>query len=112
MTLANGKTSTYKFLNEMEHDNYYPPQLVAKGKFILQGLCLQIEAQRPQTLEQLFQLTHEATEQFNRLSDEFDEQGSELETVARENIAKDVDFIAQAYGFHEDLESLIQNREW
>lgn len=110
--MTNDKTSTYAFLNEMENDSYYPPQLVTKGKFILHDLCLQIEAQRPQTSEQLSKLTHAATEQFNQLSGEFDEQDSELETVARENIAKDVEFIAQAYGFQEDIEHLIENCEW
>lgn len=112
MTLTNDKTNTYRFLSAMENDGYFPPQLVAKGKLILQDLCLQIEAKRPQTSEQLIELTQATTEQFNQLETEFEEHGSELETVARENIAQDIDFIAQAYGFQEDVEELIANREW
>lgn len=112
MTLTNGSTSAYRFLSEMENDSYFPPQLVARGKQILHDLCFQIEAQRPQTPEQLFVLTHAATEQFNQLGVEFEAQDSELETGARENIGKDMDFIARAYGFQVDIENLIENREW
>ncbi|MFB9994835.1 DUF5713 family protein [Deinococcus oregonensis] len=112
MLLTNDQTSTYRFLSDMENDSYYPPQLVVKGQLLLHDLCLQIEAQRPQTPEQLTELTHAATEQFNQLRDAFEEQGSELETVAREDIAQDIAFIAQAYGFQEDIEDLIENREW
>lgn len=112
MTLMNDQTNIYRFLSAMENDGYYPSELVAKGKLILHNLCLQIEAKRPQTSEQLTELTRAATEQFNQLGSEFEEQGSELETVARENIAQDIDFIAQAYGFQEDVEDLIENRDW
>lgn len=112
MTLKNDQTSTYRFLSDMENDSYYPAPLVAKGQIILHDLCLLIEARRPQTSEQLTELTHEATAQFNRLGGEFKAQGSELETAARENIAQDVAFIAQAYGFQEDVEVLIESREW
>ncbi len=112
MTLTNDHTSTYTFLSDMEHDPYFPPELVAKGKRILIDLCLQIEAKRPQTSQQLTELTRVATERFNQLGSEFEAYGSELETVARENIAQDVAFIAQAYGFQEDVEVLIENREW
>ncbi|WP_019012032.1 DUF5713 family protein [Deinococcus aquatilis] len=112
MTLKNDQTSKYPFLRDMENDPYYPPQFVSKGQAILHDLCLQIEAGRPQTSEQLTALTHAATAQFNQLGREFEEQGSGLETAARENIAQDVAFIAQAYGFQEDVEMLIENREW
>jgi hypothetical protein len=50
-------------------------------------LCLQIEAQKPDGLGQLYALTLVATERFNDLQQEFDEQGSEIETAARECIA-------------------------
>lgn len=68
MTLKNDQISTYRFLSDMENDRYYPPQLVAKGQVILHDLCLQIEAGRPQTSEQLTELTHAATAQFNQRS--------------------------------------------
>ncbi len=35
-----------------------------------------------------------------------------LETVARECIGRDFDFIAKAYGFETDPETIIATREW
>lgn len=112
MTLTNEETRIYAFLEEMHNDTYYPVELVAKGQGILHALCLQIEAAHLQTPEELFALTHAATEQFNQLNVEFEAQDSELETGARENIGKDMAFIAEAYGFQVDVEDLIENREW
>ena len=43
----------------------------------------------------LYKLTDKVTEKFNDL---------EFETVTREIIAKDFDFIVKAYGFNVDLE--------
>ncbi len=44
-------------------------------------------------------VTGAATEEFNRLEAEFEAAGSEIETVAREEIAEDFAFVASAYGF-------------
>jgi Family of unknown function (DUF5713) len=54
-----------------------------------------------------------ATEEFNDLESDFDEAGSELETVAREVIAENFWAIANAYGFADaDIEDLIATRDW
>lgn len=54
-----------------------------------------------------------ATEQFNALQAEFEAAGSEIETVAREVIAGDFQFIALAYGFADaDVEELTAERDW
>jgi hypothetical protein len=58
-------------------------------------------------------IDHAATERFNDLQQEFEEQGSEIETAARECIAADFEAIAKAYGFEDaDVEELIALREW
>ena len=50
---------------------------------------------------------------FNVLGAEFDAAGSEIETMAREEIGGEFHFIAQAYGFEgADAEKLIATREW
>jgi hypothetical protein len=47
------------------------------------------------------------------LAGEFEDAGSEIETVARECIGDDFDFIARAYGFGDvDTEELIATRDW
>ncbi len=113
MSLSNSKMADYRFLAEMYDDAYYPSALVKKGADILVELCQQIEAQKPDGLGQLYALTLVATERFNDLQQEFDEQGSEIETVARGCIGTDFLAIAHAYGFDDaDGETLISERDW
>jgi hypothetical protein len=112
MPISNSKTSTFSFLKDMAADGYFPPPLVQKGQDILKRLCEEIESSRPSSLAELYALTHKATEEFNMLGAEFEDEGSELETAARENIGADFKFIAEAYGFDADIEELIAPREW
>lgn len=109
----NEALASYAFLQGMYDDGYFPNHVVDKGKAILLRLCDRIEAERPADLKALYVLTHAATEEFNDLESDFDEAGSELETVAREVIAEDFWAIANAYGFADaDIEDLIATRDW
>jgi hypothetical protein len=111
--LSNEKIKNYSFLEEMYEDGYFPNNCVDMGKEILVDLCRQIENTAPNSLEELYKLTHSATEKFNDLVDVFDEHDSEIETVARDCIGTDFSFIAAAYGFAEaDGEELISGRDW
>jgi len=112
MALSNERLKSYPFLAELYEDDYFPTDLVDKGRSILLRLCESIESERPQTLAALYQLTHAATEQFNQLNNEFEERGSEIETVARDAIGVDISTIAEAYGFSADDEELIAPRDW
>ncbi|EKE77801.1 hypothetical protein B3C1_00035 [Gallaecimonas xiamenensis 3-C-1] len=97
----------------MYRDSYFPDFLVDKIRGVLIDLCEKIEAQLPETPEALFLLTHSATESINDLGEEFEENGSELETEAREVMAENFDFIVKAYGFPDvDIEDVIAPREW
>lgn len=97
----------------MYRDAYFPDRLLDKGRDILLRLCARIEAERPVDLAGLYALTEGATEEFNRLQEEFWAAGSEIETVAREEIAEDFGFVASAYGFADaDLEELVAERDW
>ena len=111
--IQNEKTKNYEFLEYMSDDDFFPGFLVDKGKMILEDLCVQIEQQKPANLADLYKLTHKATDEFNALDEEFYENGSEIETGARECIAGDFEFIAISYGFENaDTEELIATREW
>jgi hypothetical protein len=110
--LQNEAVKSYKFLKDMYDDDYFPNFLVDKAKIILINLCFQIENKQPKNLEELYKLTHLATDKFNELQGEFEENDSEIETGARECIAMDFDFIAKAYNFDADLEELIATRDW
>jgi hypothetical protein len=112
MPITNEQLKSRHFLQEMYDDGYYPTFLVDKGKAILVRLCEAIEARKPADNDSLLQLTHAATDEFNALDDEFVENDSEIETVAREVIAGDFEFIVKAYGFDVDIEEVIGTRDW
>jgi hypothetical protein len=112
MAISNRTVAEHPFLAEMYADDYFPTSLVDKGKAILLRLCESIERERPKDTAALYALTHAATEEFNRLAEEFDAHDSELETAARDTIAEDFAWIAQAYGFDADIEELIAPRDW
>lgn len=112
MAIANEKLRDYGFLKEMYADGYFPDFLVDKGKAILIRLCERIEAEKPADLDALYALTNAATDEFNRLAEEFEQHDSEIETAARDCIGMDFEFIAQAYDFDADTEELIATRDW
>ncbi len=112
MSLTNDTLANHRFLQEMFDDGYFPDPQVKKGVQILVELCERIEAESPSSLDDLYPLTHEATEQFNELQEDFEEAGSEIETAARDCICENFAFIARAYGFDADIEELVATRDW
>ncbi|WP_330296193.1 DUF5713 family protein [Streptomyces sp. NBC_00503] len=113
MAITNEQAAGRAFLQPLYADDYFPDSVLDKGRGILLRLCERIEAERPADLAALYVLTGAATEEFNLLEAEFEEAGSEIETVAREEIAEDFWFVASAYGFADaDVEELIAPRDW
>ncbi|MFE7445562.1 DUF5713 family protein [Streptomyces chartreusis] len=113
MSISNEQVIAHPFLKALYRDDYYPDAVVDRGRGILLRLCERIEAERPAGLAELYLLTHAATDEFNALQDEFWAADSEIETVAREEIAEDFWFVAGAYGFADaDSEELIATRDW
>lgn len=110
--IKNPRILSHAFLADMYHDDYYPEQLVDKGKAILLALCEQLEKADASTPAEVYTLTHAATIRFNELNYEFENQDSEIETVAREAIAADIEFILLAYGYELDIEEAIAPRDW
>ncbi|MEZ4722830.1 MAG: DUF5713 family protein [Flavobacteriales bacterium] len=102
----------HDFLLAMYSDSYFPSHLVKKAESTLLKLCYRIESQNIKSLEDFYFLTHQTTKEFNELQNVFIENGSELETVARESIAMEFTFIAESYGFDADLEYMIAPRDW
>ncbi|MGW3229772.1 DUF5713 family protein [Kitasatospora sp. NPDC001095] len=113
MAITNQRVAEHAFLWGMYRDPYFPDHIVDKGKAVLVRLCERIEAERPADLTALYVLSHAATEEFNLLEAEFEAAGSEIETVAREEIAEDFWIVATAYGFTDvDVEELVAPRNW
>ncbi|MBY6307379.1 DUF5713 family protein [Streptomyces clavuligerus] len=113
MPITNQRAAAHAFLGELYADTYFPDHVLDRGRAILLRLCERIEAERPVDLAALYVLTRAATEEFNLLEAEFEAAGSEIETVAREEIGADFWFVASAYGFPDaDMEELIATRDW
>ncbi|MFE2042879.1 DUF5713 family protein [Streptomyces sp. NPDC059477] len=113
MPITDERAAGRVFLKLLHRDDYYPDHLVDKGRDILVRLCERIEAERPADVEAFYVLTHAATEEFNTLQEEFWAADSEIETVARDEIAMDFWFIAETYGFEDaDLEEVVAPRDW
>ncbi|KKD08816.1 DUF5713 family protein [Streptomyces sp. WM6386] len=113
MSMSNPQVTAYPFLKALYADDYYPDHVLDRAREILLRLCERIERERPADLAALYVLTHAATEEFNDLEAAFDAAGSEIETVAREEIGEQFWFIAHAYGFAAaDSEELISGRNW
>ncbi len=113
MKLTNEKINQYDLLADMYSDSYYPTFLVDKIKAILLEICQNIEEKQPKTLEELYKITNAGVLKINDLQDEFGENESELETVARDCMGMDFYFIAKAYDFNDaDIEALIDERDW
>ena len=51
MELTNEKVIEYSFLKDMYEDQYFPNNLVDKGKDILIDLCNKIETEKPKLLK-------------------------------------------------------------
>ena len=101
----------YKLLDEMYQDDYYPPFLVDKIKAEIQKVVDLLESGETDT-EVVQKKLDEAVLAINDLQEEFDENESEIETVARECIAATVAYILKWFDISIDTEEAIRERDW
>ena len=101
----------YKLLDEMYQDDYYPTFLVDKVKAQLQKVINLLESGETDT-EVVQEKLDEAVCAINDLQDEFYENDSEIETVARDCIGVTVGYILQWFGIPPDMEEAIRERDW
>ena len=101
----------YKLLDEMYQDDYYPAFLVDKVKDELQKVIDLLESGETDT-EVVQEKLDEAVCGINDLQEEFDENDSEIETVARDCIGVTVDYILKWFGIPIDMEEAIRERDW
>ena len=103
--------TNYKLLDEMYQDEYYPNFLVDKVKDELQKAINLLETGETDT-----KVIQETLDQvvcaINDLQEEFDENDSEIETVARDCIGETVGYILEWFGIPIDVEEAIRERDW
>lgn len=100
-----------EYLKDMYIDRYFPNFLVDKVKAELVKVVGFLE-QGNQNIEEIQAELDLAIHSINDLAEEFDENDSEIETVARESIAQTVVDILAFFGIEIDIEEAIRERDW
>ena len=101
----------YKLLDEMYQDDYYPAFLVDKVKDELQKVIDLLESGETD-IEVIQNTLDKAVCGINNLQDEFYENDSEIETVARDCIGDTVAYILEWFDIPINTEEAIRERDW
>lgn len=101
----------YEYLAEMYQDGYFPDFLVDKLKALMLELVEYLEPE-DKSVDQIQEKLDEIIVQTNEQQEEFVENESELETVARESIAQTVEDILSYYKIPIETEEAIRERDW
>lgn len=99
------------YLVDMYRDDYYPNFLVDKVKKFLQ-VAEQTLASEPTNLSAIQQALDVAVIGINELAEEFYANQSEIETMAREDIADTVMTLLEHYNITLDIEEALRERDW
>ncbi|BBI33562.1 DUF5713 family protein [Cohnella abietis] len=103
--------SNFIYLKDMYSDSYYPTFLVDKVKNQIVQVVTFLES-GTHTNDAIQAKLDEMTIAINELQEEFDQNDSEIETVARESIASTVEEILKFFDVDIDTETAIQERDW
>lgn len=101
----------YVLLSEMSCDEYFPDYLVDRIKMLMSEVIDYLETGE-ESLAKIQGKLDEMTLAINDLQEQFEDQGSEIETVARDDIGVSVGYILDWFGVNIKLEDAIGEREW
>ena len=99
------------YLVDMYRDPYYPDFLVNKVKGLIVEVVNYLETGE-QDMDQIQAKFDVMTIGINDLEEEFGQNGSEIETVARDSIGQTVIDILKHYQIDIDVEEAIRERDW
>ena len=99
------------YLVDMYNDEYFPRFLVDKIKVLMMEGVQLLESGETD-IERIQEKFDEITVGINNLEEEFDENDSEIETVARESIGKILRDIIKHFNLNVDDETLMRERYW
>ncbi|MBF0715936.1 DUF5713 family protein [Gemelliphila palaticanis] len=103
--------TNYKLLEEMYEDSYFPNFLVDKVKNEIQKVITLLENGETD-LDTIQDKLDEIVVEINDLQDEFYENESEIETVARDSIGTTIEYILNWFDINIDIEEAIRERDW
>ena len=101
----------FEYLKEMYDDEYFPNFLVDKLRDTIKEVVVFIE-EGNHSKEDIQHVLDRMTLKTNELQEEFDENDSEIETVARDSIGLTVENILKYFEIDIEIEEAIREREW
>lgn len=101
----------YILLKDMVDDDYYPKFLVEKVKEKILPVINLLE-KGEENIEIIQNELDKMTLAINDLEEEFEENDSEIETVARDAIGVTIEYILNWFNIDIDVETAIREREW
>ena len=102
---------SYLLLEEMVNDDYYPKFLVEKVKEQILHVIRLLESGETNR-DVIQEKLDEMTLAINELEEEFEENDSEIETVARDSIGVTIGYVLDWFGIDIDIETAIRERDW
>lgn len=103
--------ASHGYLPDMYRSSFYPDPLVDKVRDQLASIVAYLDEGKHSS-HALQTRCDAMTDAINELGDAFFDAGSELETVAREDIAATLRKIFATYGVTMDIEHALRKREW
>lgn len=101
----------FQLIAEMYRDGYFPDFLVDKVRELIQNVIDFLETGE-RDLYEIQRKFDEMTIGINDLEEEFENNNSELETVARDSIAVTVMYILKWFDIDIDVDDAIGARDW
>jgi uncharacterized protein (UPF0305 family) len=101
----------FEYLPEMYSDEYFPNFLVDKLKHIIKQTVSFIE-DGTHSISEVQDSLDQMTQKINDLQDDFENNDSEIETVARDSIGMTVERILKHLEIDIDIEEAIRERDW
>lgn len=101
----------YVLLKDMYEDEYFPTHCVDKVADLVRSLIAYLE-EGGHTNDEIQEKLDEMTLGINDLMEYFEENDSEIETVARDSIGTTVGYILDHFHIDIDVEEAIRERDW
>jgi len=101
----------FAYLKDMYQDDHFPNFLVDKLKNIIKECVIYIE-EEGHTNQEIQAELDRVVRKINDLQEEFEENDSEIETVARESIAETFQDILNYFRIDIEIEEAIRERDW
>ena len=101
----------FGYLKEMYEDEYFPKFLVNKLKEVISE-CVSFIEEGSHSKDEIQKELDRIVLKINELQEEFEENESEIETVARESIGETIERILNYFEIDIEIEEAIREGDW